>query len=269
MISSAISKRALLKILLSFCLIIISNLTHSQIIDYVVYDYDSLPLQGKRVALVIGNSSYADKKLSNATFNAYNLSASLTKHGFEVLAAINVDRKQMLSKIIEFEEKLKQKIEISFIYYIGYGFNYIDNSSNYLLPIEASIKKTQDLELEAINTNRIFQIAEKNGTGINIFIFDASYDKDYSLQNLSPFLMPDTRIPSGSYMLISNIRPTIGTLNGTDLFTNEFINVLEIPGLPMEDFFKQLRINVYNKSNKTQIPWGTQSVDGLFYLNTK
>ena len=264
-----ITKRTSIKVLLLFCLILFSQLTHSQIIDYVVYDYDSLPLQGKRVALVIGNSSYSDKELNNATYNAYNLSASLTKHGFDVLAAIDVDRKQMLSKIIEYEEKLKQKIEISFIYYIGYGFNYIDNSSNYLLPIAARLDKAQDLELEAINTNRIFQIAGKNKTGINIFIFDASYDKEYSLQSLSPFLMPDTRIPPGSYMLISNIRPTKGVSNSTDLFTKEFINVLEVPGLPMEDFFKQLRINVYNKSNKKQIPWDTQSVDGLFYLNRK
>ncbi|MEN8119024.1 MAG: caspase family protein [Bacteroidota bacterium] len=264
-----ISKRIPVKGLLLFCLVVFSHLSYSQIIDYVVYDYDSLPLQGKRVALVIGNSSYFDKELNNASYNAYRLSASLTKHGFEVLAAIDVDRKQMLSKIIEYEEKLKQQIEISFIYYIGYGFNYIDNSSNYLLPIAASLKKAQDLELEAINTNRIFQIAEKNKTGINIFIFDASYDKDYSLQNLSPFLMPDTRIPPGSYMLISNTSSTKNFSNSTNFFTDEFINVLKIPNLPMEDFFKQLRINIYKKSNKMQIPWNTQTVDGLFYLNRK
>ena len=264
-----IKKRISVKGLLLFYLVLFSHLSYSQIIDYIVYDYDSLPLPGKRVALVIGNSLYSDKELNNASYNAYILSASLTKLGFEVLAAIDTDRKQMLSKINEYEEKLKQQIEISFIYYIGYGFHYIDNSNNYLLPVAAALKKPQDIELEAINTNRIFQIAEKNKTGINIFVFDASYDKDYSLQNISPFLMPDTKIPPGSYLLISNTRPTENLSDGAKFFTIEFINVLKTPGLPMEGFFKQLRINIYNKSNKTQIPWDTQTVDGLFYLNRK
>ena len=81
--------------------------------------------------------------------------------------------------------------------------------------------------------------------------------------------MPDTKIPPGSYLLISNTRPTKSLSHNTDFFTVEFINVLKIPGLPIEDFFKQLRINIYNKSDKTQIPWDTQTVDGLFYLNRK
>lgn len=264
-----IKKTIFVKALLLFCLILFSHLTYSQIIDYIVYDYDSLPLSGKRVALVIGNSSYSGMELNNASENAYKMSIELTKLGFEVLSAIDVDRKHMLKKIIEYEEKLDQQIEISFIYYIGYGFHYIDNSNNYLLPVAATIKKPQDLELEAININRIYQTVEKNNTGINVFIFDASYENDYSLQNISPFVMPDTKIPPGSYLLISNTRPTKSLSRNTDFFTGEFINVLKIPGLPIEDFFKQLRINIYNKSDKTQIPWDTQTVDGLFYLNRK
>jgi len=151
-----IKKTISIKVQLLFCLLFFPILTHSQIIDYIVYDYDSLPLQGKRVALVIGNSSYSDKKISNASYNAYNISAELSKLGFEVLAATNMNRSQMLKKINEYEEKLKQQIEISFIYYIGYGFHYFDNRSNYLLPVEATIKKPQDIELEAINKTKDF-----------------------------------------------------------------------------------------------------------------
>ncbi|RLD84794.1 MAG: hypothetical protein DRJ07_04460 [Bacteroidetes bacterium] len=264
-----IKKRIFVKGLMLLYLVLFSTLSHSQIIDYIVYEYDSLPLSGKRVALVIGNSSYSDIKLKNVSENVDKMSSKLTELGFEVLSAIDVDRKQMLKKIIEYEEKLKQQIEISFIYYIGYGFHYINNSNNYLLPVAATIKKPQDIELEAININRVFQTVEKNNTGINVFIFDASYDKDYSLQNISPFLMPDTRIPTGSYLLISNTSSQKSQSQNTNFFTDEFIYVLKIPGLPIEDFFKQLRINIYNKSNKTQIPWNTQSVDGLFYLNRK
>ncbi len=255
--------------LILFYLVLFSHLSFSQIIDYIVYEYDSLPLSGKRVALVIGNSSYSDIKLKNVPENVNNMSSELTELGFEVLLAIDVDRKQMLKKIIEYEEKLDQQIEISFIYYIGYGFHYIDNNNNYLLPVKVTIKKPQDIELEAININRIFQTVEKNNTGINVFIFDASYENNYSLQNISSFLMPDTKIPPGSYLLISNTSSTKSQFHNTSFFTDEFINVLKIPGLPMEDLFKQLRINIYNKSNKTQIPWNTQSVDGLFYLNRK
>ncbi len=266
--SSMIKKTINIKIILLFNLLLFTHLAYAQIIDYVVYDYDSLPLQGKRVALVIGNSLYSGNKLNNASENATKISIALSKVGFDVLTIKNANRKQLLGKINEFEEKLKQKIEISLIFYIGYGFHYIENSYNYLLPISATIKKPQDLELEAININRIFQLAEKNKTGINIFIFDAAYNYDYSLQNISPFLMPNTRIPPGSYMLISNTSST-KTTNSTDLFTDEFIKILETHGLPIEDFFKQLRINIYKKSNKTQIPWDTQTVDGLFYLNLK
>ncbi|OQY03537.1 MAG: hypothetical protein B6I20_04810 [Bacteroidetes bacterium 4572_117] len=149
------TKKTPVKGLLLFWMVLLSQLTHSQIVDYIVYDYDSLPLLGKRVALVIGNSSYSNKKLSNACYNAYNISAALSKIGFEVLAATDVDRKQVLNKINEYEKKLEQQIEISLVYYIGYGFHYLNNGNNYLLPISAKLKKPQDMIFQTVKDKNL------------------------------------------------------------------------------------------------------------------
>ena len=50
------------------------------------------------------------------------------------------------------------------------------------------------------------------------------------------------------------------------IYATELLKVLNIPGLAVEDVFKQLRINVLQASNNAQVTWDASSLTGKFYF---
>ena len=52
----------------------------------------------------------------------------------------------------EFGKKLRQA-DVALYYYSGHGIQH--NNTNWLLPVEADIRREQDIEFEAFNLNRL------------------------------------------------------------------------------------------------------------------
>jgi len=50
------------------------------------------------------------------------------------------------------------------------------------------------------------------------------------------------------------------------LYTEELIANMRSPGLPIEEVFKRVRVQVKQKSNGVQIPWDASSLEGAFYF---
>ena len=64
----------------------------------------------RRVALVIGNSSYLDAPLKNPANDADAMVKALRETGFTVVVKKDADRRAMFSAIKEFGQKLKKVI---------------------------------------------------------------------------------------------------------------------------------------------------------------
>ncbi|MCY7346469.1 MAG: caspase family protein, partial [Pyrinomonadaceae bacterium] len=83
---------------------------------------DDKPLNQKRLALVIGNSDYKYAvKLSNAANDAIDMTAVLTKLGFEVISGVNQTKEQMKQSIRDFGDRLSQQQGIGLVFYAGHG----------------------------------------------------------------------------------------------------------------------------------------------------
>src|SRR5262249_42141287 len=50
------------------------------------------------------------------------------------------------------------------------------------------------------------------------------------------------------------------------LYTEELLKAMRVPGLKIEELFKQVRIAVRNKSQNKQSPWESSSLEGDFYF---
>ncbi|HCZ35218.1 MAG TPA: peptidase C14 caspase catalytic subunit p20, partial [Cytophagales bacterium] len=50
------------------------------------------------------------------------------------------------------------------------------------------------------------------------------------------------------------------------LYTSKLMKYLDVPGLKIEEVFKQVRIEVGKESNNSQIPWESNSLMGDFYF---
>jgi hypothetical protein len=102
-------------------------------------------VNGKRIALVLGNTSYIDKPLPNAQNDAQGMATALRSLGFEVIAKTNQKQSEMKIAIREFGEKLASgEGNVGIFYFAGHGFQH--DGRNYMVPIDASATD----EIEAV-----------------------------------------------------------------------------------------------------------------------
>lgn len=221
-----------------------------------------------RTALIIGNGEYKYSPLKNAVNDAEGIAEELRKLDFEVLLHTNSDKKEMLYAIKDFKEKLKAKGGVGLFYYSGHGVQI--NGLNYLIPTKSDIKTEIDLELESVELSRVIANMKQAHNRLNILVLDACRNNPYATSYRSVRQGLSMVNPtSGMYIAYSTAPGTVADdgkgKNG--LFTSELIKAIQIPGLAIEQVFKEVRKNVVEKSNYRQVPWDNSSIIGDFYFN--
>ena len=93
--------------------------------------------QGRRVALVIGNSAYVSAtKLDNPINDAEDMAATLERLGFAVLKGIDLSKAGMDAIIRQFAEAMGGA-KAGLLFYAGHGLQV--GGQNYLVPIDAKL----------------------------------------------------------------------------------------------------------------------------------
>ena len=228
----------------------------------------------KRLALIIGNSDYIHAAyLQNPVNDANSISQALTDVGFTVLKYLNADQKTMKRAMDDFGEKLKD-YTVGLFYYAGHGIQVKGN--NYLIPVDAALKVEQDVDYDCIDAGRLLGKMEAAGTTTNIVILDACRNNPFERQwstrasgqgNGLAFM----NAPSGSIIAYAT-SPGKTASDGTGkngLYTSAILQYINIPGLSIEEFFKNVRTVVERESNRTQTPWESTSLKGNFYFRLK
>jgi hypothetical protein len=89
----------------------------------------------KRVALVVGNSSYRYAgELANPKNDATDIVAALEKHGFDVIPGLDLNKAALDQKIRDFEKALRGA-EVGVFFYAGHGLQVA--GQNYIVPTDA------------------------------------------------------------------------------------------------------------------------------------
>ena len=105
---------------------------------------------GNRFALVIGNSAYESAKLTNPVNDADSMTVALKALGFTVKTLKNGTRKTILEEVSNFSTALSQdKNTTGLFYYAGHGIQ--SKGHNYLIPVDADIKKEADIEVNCVD----------------------------------------------------------------------------------------------------------------------
>ena len=90
--------------------------------------------QPPRLALVIGNANYEKiDKLKNSSADASDMTVALQALGFEVMSGIDQNRKQMMTLIRAFSDKLNSQKGVGLFFYAGHGVQ--SDGKNYLVPV--------------------------------------------------------------------------------------------------------------------------------------
>jgi len=222
----------------------------------------------KRVALVIGNSSYEHAAiLRNPTNDAREVSAALTRLGFDVSVASNLGFDAMRQALRDFSNTA-HGADVALIFFAGHGIEF--SNRNYLVPTDAELKSDTDIQYEAISLDLAMRAVEK-AKGLRIVLLDACRN--------NPFVR-SMKMTLGRRSVgrgLSGVEPSVGTLvgyaakEGTTAddgfgshspFTQGLLKYLEEPGLEIQFMFRKVRDYVLSTTNGRQEPFTYGSLPG-------
>jgi uncharacterized caspase-like protein len=221
-----------------------------------------------RLALVIGNSDYRDVvALPNPANDANAMDAFLRKAGFEVTPANNLTQSEMRRDLRDFADKVAAAgpDAVALVYYAGHGVQ-IDGE-NYLIPVDASIKREADVPMAGVRLNDVMNIMSTVPTSALMVILDACRNNPFSAINKTTGRgLAIVDAPKGSIVAYST-SPGATALDGSgdhSPFTAALIDVAHTPGQAVEQTFKKVRLAVNKATNGQQTPWESTSLISNF-----
>jgi uncharacterized caspase-like protein len=231
----------------------------------------SVPASAPRLALVIGNAGYVKLgQLDNPGKDAQLIADKLRQLGFDVTEKLDRSLKGMADDVDEFARKIRErgKDTVSVLYYAGHGLE--SDGINYLVPVDADIKRRSDIAARSLSVQRIADRLASAGNQLNILILDACRD--------NPF--PESVAPRGVTGLVPMgaaygefIASATGSgkvafdgADGHSPYARGLAEAIATPGEKLEDVFKSVRRQVRLATGEQQIPWESTSLELDFYF---
>ncbi|MBP0464500.1 caspase family protein, partial [Roseomonas sp. PWR1] len=227
-------------------------------------------IDGRRVALVIGNGDYTHgTPLRNPANDARRMAEVLEGAGFEVVLGLDLDRRGMETKIREFGNRLEGG-RIGLFFYAGHAMQVA--GENYLLPIDAMLERERDLAFETVSLGQVLRAMESSAA-TNLVFLDACRDNPLtrsfqrSLGTRSAAVGQGlAQVQSGLGTLVAYAtQPGNVALDGRDAnspFTSALAQHLATPGVDIAIAMRRVRESVVAATGGRQVPWDHSSLTG-------
>ncbi|MDB5598260.1 MAG: hypothetical protein JWN71_304 [Xanthobacteraceae bacterium] len=232
---------------------------------------------GKRVALVIGNSSYTTvAKLPNPQRDADSVGVALRSAGFQVTVAKDLTRERLIATLIGFAREA-ENADWGLVYYAGHGMEV--GGVNYLIPVDARLSTDRDIELEGVPLNQVLGAVER-ARRLRLVLLDACRDNPFAAQ------MKRTMATRSVGRGLASVEPEAGTLvvyaakhgetamdgeGANSPFAAAFVKNIAAPGVEVRRLFDFVRDDVMETTRRQQQPFSYGSLPGRsdFYFVEK
>ena len=221
-----------------------------------------------RIALVIGNSNYSTvTALDNPSSDATLMAQTLEKLGFKVTTLIDAGQADMMMGIAAFGRSLREagSDATGLFYYAGHGVQSFGN--NYLLPVDIQLQDAADLDLVALEAQSVLRQMFSARNKTNIVILDACRNNPFSkIPEFNESGLAELKAPTGTFLAYATEPGSVAMdgLDGNSPFTEALARHITQPGVPIEQVFKQVRIDVLRETGNRQTPWDTSSLTTNF-----
>jgi hypothetical protein len=228
---------------------------------------DPAAADGGRVALIIGNANYAGERLDNPVNDAASIANTLRKLGFRVEMLTNASRRQMSEAINQFSNTLKRS-EVGFFYFSGHGAQV--NGENYLFPVDAQVDNERDIKYSTVHIGEVLDAMADAKNAVNIVIIDACRNNPFArswrsgARGLAPIHAAKGMIIA--YSTAPGQLASDGPAGGNSPYMKHLTSRMLIPGLPVEQVFKKVRVDVQGETGGKQMPWESSSLIGDFFF---
>ena len=221
-----------------------------------------------RLALVIGNSAYSSvSPLDNPARDADLIAGTLENLGFTVSKLVDSNRVELTTGIVEFGRALRKAgpNATGLFYYAGHGVQSF--GSNYILPVDVDLIDAADLGLVAVELQTVLRQMYSAGNRTNIMILDACRNNPFT--NIAEFGdngLAEMQAPTGTFLAFATAPGSVALDGATENspFTRALAKHMITPGLPIEQMFKQVRVDVLKETQGMQTPWDSSSLTGDF-----
>jgi len=223
---------------------------------------------GRRVALVIGNSSYRFMpKLTNPGNDAIDIEKALKGLGFETVLATDLDRNGMNAVVSRFSRSVSGS-DVALVYYSGHGMQF--EGKNYLLPTDANLETRDDVNrFQLMPVDDVIDVLASS-RGLQLIVLDACRNNpvERDFKNKVASVSGGDR-NAGQDRGFSRIDPRSGLVvtfatspnsvasDGTDRnspFTKAFLKNVSTPDIEVRDMLNRVQRDVYASTAQRQLP---------------
>jgi uncharacterized caspase-like protein len=233
----------------------------------------------RRVALVVGNSEYAEATtLRNPRNDASDLAATLKNLGFEVLLGLDLDQQRFAALIDQFSRRLDEA-DVGLFFYAGHGLQL--DERNYLVSTNAKLDSAFLISAETIELDAIIRLMESKAP-VNLVFLDACRNNPLA-ENLKRDLASLKRgaalgrglariEPTGRDTLVAfSAAPGQEAADGdgsdhNSPFAAALLRYIPQPGLEVSVMLKQVAADVRRDTRNEQRPQQVSDMSRTFYF---
>lgn len=233
--------------------------------------------QGRRVALVIGNSDYrAVPVLPNPRRDAAAVADALRRTGFQsVTLAQDLTRERMIDTLRRFAIE-SEGADWSLVYFAGHGIEV--GGQNYVIPIDARLATDRDAQYEAVQMEQVMGATE-GAKRLRLLLLDACRENPFANQMKRVVASRSigrgqTQVETDAGMLVvfaaKHGQVAFDGDRENSPFASAFVKRLLTPHLEIRKLFDLVRDDVMAATNRRQQPFSYGSVPGNedFYFLT-
>lgn len=248
--------------------------------------------QGRRVALVIGNSAYKNvSRLDNPQRDAETMAATLRNVGFEVVrSAIDASREKLAEALRSFANDAETS-DWAVVYYAGHGMEV--NGVNYLVPTDAKLAADRDVQFEALPLEQVMASVE-GARKLKLVILDACRDNPFASQMRKTPAPEAVSVTAGGSVGTRSVGRGLGAVkvSGASLvvyaakhgqvaldgdganspFAVALVQRMATPGVEINKIFRLVRDDVMEATGGRQEPYTYGSLPGkedFFFVSAK
>jgi peptidoglycan hydrolase-like protein with peptidoglycan-binding domain len=219
----------------------------------------------RRVALVIGNSSYQNvPTLADPGKDSQAVAAMFQKAGFDVVSAqSDVGISQFKRAIAQFQD-LTDNSDVAVVYYSGYGLDI--QGVNYLIPADAKLANARDADAEAITLESVAKSVD-GAKRLRLVIVDASRDNPFAKslkQQVVDRGLAEPEPKPGTLIAFAAAAGSEAEDGDTEhsIYTGALLHNLFTPGLDIRLAFGRVLVDVRKRTSKRQTPFVYGSLGG-------
>lgn len=227
----------------------------------------------KRIALIIGNSAYANApRLVNPKNDAEDIAAALKRVGFETIVGYDLDKNGMENAAARFARAARDA-DTAMFYYSGHAMQFAGN--NYLMPVDAKLTDEADLRF-LVRTDSIVADLQQ-AKSLRMLVLDSCRDnplaedlkRSIGRARSAGISRGLAKIDSPQGMIVAYATQAGRTADDgrgrNSPYTTAFLKHIEQPA-EIGTVFRRISADVFSATQNTQLPELSLSLIGEFYL---